>query len=226
MSRFAVLVLCAGMLIGFAGCQRMIDKGSAASIEQAEKKVSAGDYAAAVNLYEAALDGTARTAEVHYRLALLFADKLKSPLDALHHFDRYVALAPTGAHVKEAKGFREEAVQKLLNEWTGGSPFTQQDAVKLKNQNLELMKQLADCRAAKAAALASQIPPGGKKGEQVQKPIPSGARTHVVEPHETLASIAQKYYKSKARWKEIQDANFYPMEGTATLKPGMTLVIP
>jgi nucleoid-associated protein YgaU len=88
------------------------------------------------------------------------------------------------------------------------------------------MKQLADCKAAKAAAIAAQIPAGVKKGEQVQKPIPAGARTHVVEPHETLASIAQKYYKSKARWKQIQDANFYPLEGTATIKPGMTLIIP
>ena len=221
----AQLVLIAFLFL-FAGCERLFDKGSAKSIEAAEKEASAGNYTAAVRLYEYALDGTPKTAEVHYKLALIYADKLKSPLDALHHFNRYVILSPSGPHAKEAHDFRSEGERKLLEKLTDGTPFTQQDAVKLKNQNLELIKALAECRAAKAAAAAAQLPSGMKKGDQVQKPVPPGARTHVVEAHETLASIAQKYYKSKARWKEIQDANFYPMEGTAKIKPGMTLVIP
>jgi nucleoid-associated protein YgaU len=69
-------------------------------------------------------------------------------------------------------------------------------------------------------------PAGGKKGEQVQKPVPPGGRTHVVVAHETLATIAAKYYKNKARWKDIQDANFYSVDGTAKIRPGMTLYIP
>jgi nucleoid-associated protein YgaU len=48
----------------------------------------------------------------------------------------------------------------------------------------------------------------------------------VVASGETLASIAQKYYKNKARWKEIQDANFFPSDGTAKIKPGDELAIP
>ena len=64
------------------------------------------------------------------------------------------------------------------------------------------------------------------RGEPVQKPIPPGARTHVVQPGETLSTIAQKYFKNKARWKDIQDANFNSLEGTAKIKPGMTLIIP
>ena len=225
--RAVFFVACAWMLTSLCGCEQLFDKGSAKSIELAEKQAGAGDFPGAVRLYESALDGTPKTAEVHYKLALIYADKLKSPLDALHHFDRYVALLPAGPHAKEARDFRAEGERKLLEKLTDGSPFTQQDAVKLKNQNLELIKALADCRASRqAAAATAQPPPGVKKGEQAQKPIPAGARTHVVEPHETLASIAQKYYKSKARWKEIQDANFYPMEGTAKIKPGMTLVIP
>ena len=50
----------------------------------AEKKAKAGDYRGAVTLYEASLDGTAQTAEVHYRLAVIYDEKLRSPLDALH----------------------------------------------------------------------------------------------------------------------------------------------
>jgi len=64
------------------------------------------------------------------------------------------------------------------------------------------------------------------KAEPVQKPIPPGARTHVVQSGETLASIANKYYKNGARWKDIQDANFNSLEGTVKIKPGQKLIIP
>ena len=80
--------------------------------------------------------------------------------------------------------------------------------MKLKNENLSLRTLLANLRAQKAQAAATP-PPGSKKGEEPQKPIPPGARTHTVTPGETLASIALKYYKSKARYREIQEANFY-----------------
>ena len=58
------------------------------------------------------------------------------------------------------------------------------------------------------------------------KPIPPGARTHLVEPGETLASIAAKYYKNRGRWKEIQDANNSALGGSANIKPGQRLVNP
>jgi nucleoid-associated protein YgaU len=41
-----------------------------------------------------------------------------------------------------------------------------------------------------------------------------------------MASIAARYYKNKSRWKDIQDANFYSTNGTPTIKPGQTLIIP
>jgi uncharacterized membrane-anchored protein len=44
--------------------------------------------------------------------------------------------------------------------------------------------------------------------------------------HGMLSTIAQKYYKNKGRWKDIQDANFNSLEGTVKIKPGMTLIIP
>ena len=143
----------------------------------------------------------------------------------MHHFDRYLALAPTGTHAKEAKAYRKEGEAKLLAELSKNNPLTQEDAAKLKNDNLTLRKALVDLRAQKNAT-PPPLPPGVKKGEQVQRPIPPGARTHTVGKGETLATIAQRYYKSKAKWKDIQDANFYSLEGTAKIKPGMQLIIP
>lgn len=217
--------LLAALLCAATGCERLFDKGSKQSTDTADKKVKAGDVQGAIKLYEGSLDGSAKTADVHYKLALLYADKVGSPVDAMHHFSRYLALAPSGIHAKEAKDYKREGEAKLLASYAKGSPLNQDEAVRLRNQNLQLQKSLAELRAQKAATPVP-LPPGVKKGEQVQKPIPPGGRKHVVVAKETLATIAAKYYKNKARWKDIQDANFYSVEGTAKIRPGMTLYIP
>lgn len=220
-----IRVLALASVLSFAGCEQLFDKGAKQEIAAADKKAAAGDVQGAIKLYEAALDGTSKTADVHYKLALIYADKLKSPGDALHHFDRYLDYAPSGTYAKEAKAYRKEGEQKLITALTKGSPVTQDEAVRLKNDNLALRKALVELRAQKNAT-PPPIPAGMKKGEQVQKPIPAGSRTHTVQSGETLASIAAKYYKNKSRWKDIQDANFYSLEGTAKIKKGMTLIIP
>ena len=220
--RRAAGILGALALLSFAGCERLFDKGLKENMAAAEVKEAAGDYSGAVLLYESAFDGTAKTADVHYKLALLYDGKLKEPVSALHHMERYLELAPTGAHAKEAKAYKKGAEAKLLTQWSGGSPITQQDAVRLKNENELLREQLAIIRAQKPQPGATF----NGKGDLAKKPIPPGSRTHTVEPNETLASIAQKYYKNKARWKDIQDANFNALEGAVKIKPGMTLIIP
>jgi tetratricopeptide (TPR) repeat protein len=220
----AAVTLMVGLLL-LSGCERLFDKGSKQQLESADKKAAAGDVQGAIKLYEASLDGTAKTAEAHYKLALLYADKLKSPTDALHHFGRYLDFAPSGAYAKEARAYRTEGEQKILQNLSKGSPTSQQEAVRLRNENNVLNQMLVKLRAQKNAT-PPPLPAGMKKGEQVQKPIPAGSRVHKVVRGETLAIIATKYYKNKARWKDIQDANFYSLEGTAQLKPGMELIIP
>jgi LysM repeat protein len=220
--RWLASVLLALVALTLPACDRLFDKGSKDDVAAADKKVAAGDFQGAASMYEAALDGTAKTVEVHYKLALLYDDKLKSPLDALHHMDRYAELAPTGPHIKDAKAYKKEGETKLLTQLSKGSPITQQEAVRLKNENQLLREQLTALRAQKALPAATV----NAKGEPVQKPIPPGARTHTVQPGETLSTIALKYFKNKARWKDIQDANFNSLEGTVKIKPGMTLIIP
>ena len=152
------------------------------------KKPRPGITRGAVALYESALDGTPKTAEVHYKLALLYDEKLKSPIDALHHMDRYLELAPTGAARAATPRPKEgRRRRKLLTKLAKGSPITQQDAVRFKNENEILREQLTALRAQKALPAATV----NAKGEPVQKPIPPGARTYTVESGDTLAKISQ-----------------------------------
>ena len=223
-SRAVRLFLCVAVL-SLSGCERLFDKGTKQQLEAADRKAAAGDMEGAVKLYESALDGSAKTAHAHYKLGLLYADKLKKPVSALHHFERYLALEPRGAYAKEAQEYRKEGEQKVRVLLTKGSPMTQEEAIRIRNDNLALRKALVELRA-KRNATPAPVPAGMKRGEQVQKPVPPGSRTYTVKPGDTLASIAAKQYKNKARWKDIQDANFYALEGTAKIKPGMVLIIP
>ena len=219
---FAQALAALGLLTA-PGCERLFDKGSKDDIATAEKKAAAGDFNAAVQFYEASLDGTAKSAETHYKLALLYADKLKSPLDAVHHLDRYLALAPNGAHAKYAQNLRKEDEGRLHEKLTNSTSGTQDETVRLRNQVNALVAQLAELRAQqKQQATATNT----THGPHEKIPIPPGARSYTVRPGDTFAKISRQFYKTSSRARKIQDANFTQATGTVTIKPGMVLFIP
>src|SRR5437764_14596735 len=86
-----------------AGCARMMTTRHAQLMNDAEAKTLQGDFLRAIDLYEAALDDSPRCAEIHYKLALLYDDKMNDPLNALHHFKRYLVLSPNGSHASDVK---------------------------------------------------------------------------------------------------------------------------
>src|SRR4051794_24936514 len=96
---FGLLVFC----LTITGCERMVTPRAAQIVKDADAKAADGDYLRAINLYESALDDGPRCAEIHYKLALLYDDKMNEPLNALHHFKRYLTLDPTGARAAEVK---------------------------------------------------------------------------------------------------------------------------
>jgi len=228
------LALC--LTLALCGCDQAFENKSERNLTLADKKFAQQEYPEAVQLYEASLDGTPKTAEIHYHLGLIYEDNIQDPVSAIHHFQRYLALAPAGTHAKEAQKFLKEDQFKLAATLGNGATISQEEAKRIKNANLELQKknlQLKnDLEAANKAlaaahkAMGSKIT-GGLKQEQMQKSLAPGVRTYTVLPGDTFASIARKFYKNNAaRWKDIQDANFDPMEGTAKIKPGMVLMVP
>ena len=218
---FAVLALLA---FAGGGCEKLFQKDSVRTIDAGDKKVAAGDFRLAIKFYEAALDGTAKTADLHYKIAMIYDDKLHEPLDAVHHFNRCLELAPDGPHAKEARSHQKEAMLRLSETLNRGALITQSEAVKIKQDNLDLRMQLVKIKGQKTTPAPSTGPV--PKGEVVQKPIPPGAKTYTVQKGDTLGSIAAKFYKNKAQWPKIRDANFTGAKGTPPIRAGQELVIP
>ena len=189
-------------------------------MQDADNKSAQGDFERAVNLYEAALDDSPRGAEVHYKMALLYDDKLNDPVSALHHFKRYLALSPNGPHAKDVKDSIKRDEIAALTALSGDSVITRAEAGRLRNENLTLHKQLEE-RAASRTALEKS------EGNDVRK---AGSRkvgqTYVVQSGDTLVSISRKFYKSPKRWKAILEANKKNIRDPKDLTIGQALVIP
>jgi LysM repeat protein len=216
-----------GLGLGVGSCDRMITSHSVQVIKDAESKTADGNYLRAVTLYESALDGSSKSADIHYRLALLYDDKMHDPLHALHHFKRYLTLAPTGPHANEVKNFMKKDELELGTSLSGDSVVSRAEAARLKNENMTLRKEVEDQRSrlhASTEKISSSNADG--KTESASKKSPGKSRTYVVRDGDTLASISRKFYKSSARWKKIRDANRNVVDDPGKLKAGQTLTIP
>jgi nucleoid-associated protein YgaU len=206
-----------------AGCDRMITPRSTQVVKDADAKAAQGEYINAIALYESALDGTAQSADIHYKLALIYDDKMNDPINALHHFKRYLVLRPMGGRSAEVKDYIKRDETALLTNLSGDSVITRAEAARLRNDNLNLRKQIED-RVMKAKT-TDERPPSKTTGSE-KRTTKVGGLSYVVESGDTLFSISRKFYKSPSHWKEIRDANKGKIESPSKLKPGSTLTIP
>ncbi|MEO8044064.1 MAG: LysM peptidoglycan-binding domain-containing protein [Spartobacteria bacterium] len=209
-----------------AGCNRMIIPRQVQLGKDADAKTAEGSYAEAINLYEAALDGTPGSADVHYKLALIYDDKMNDPLNALHHFKRFLALEPTGKRAQEVKGFMKRDELTLQTNLTGDSMVPREELVRLRNENLTLRKQISEGWAQQKVATAAEKEARAKRPAGAKIKRTGKERSYIVQRGDTLASISRKFYKSSARWQRILDANSDLITKPSDLKPGQTLVIP
>lgn len=226
----AIALGCAGL----AGCDRSPFSQTERAMDQAEQKQADQDFHGAVACYERALDGSAKSAEAHFRLGLLYDEKLKDPVSAMHHFRRYLDVAPNGTHAKEAKANLTRLELILATSLSGGTLISHAEALRLKAENADLHKQLA-ARSVAAADLAAATSTGPAKAgvqagktaaREAQQKLAPGTRTYQVQPGDTFASISRKFYKTKARAGDIQDANLHTVPNAKKLKAGQTLIIP
>jgi len=216
--RLHIFVAAISILLLLNSCERMVTSRNTRLVKEADWKAAQGDYLWAINLYEAALDGTPQSAEVHFKLALLYDDKLNDPLHALHHFKRYLVLSPEGAHAAEVKDFMHRDEVALGTSLSGDSVVTRTEAARLRNENLNLHREIDQGRPRMTAGKSPS-----KRGEKEKG---AGSKTYVVKEGDTLRSISRRFYKTSRRWTDIRNANEKKIDDPDNLKAGVTLTIP
>lgn len=153
------------LITGLAGCDLLTVSQSGRYIREGNEAVLRGEFQRAVQNYESALDGTMLSAEAHYRLGLVYEDQLKNQVAALHHFERYLELAPQGQFATDVKGYVERLRLVIVSRLADGTVLPAREASRLKNENLELRQQVADMR--------QQVP----AGRTVPAPTPRSVTT-------------------------------------------------
>lgn len=136
-----------------SGCDLLTVSQTGRHIREGNEAVARGELQRAVERYESALDGTMLSAEAHYRLGLLYEDKIKNPVGALHHFERYLELAPQGQFATDVKGYVDRLRLTMVSSLSEGTVMPAKDAMRLKNENLELQRQVAELRKAVPAGV-------------------------------------------------------------------------
>jgi nucleoid-associated protein YgaU len=63
-------------------------------------------------------------------------------------------------------------------------------------------------------------------GSPARAPGAAAGRHHVVTKGDTLSSLAQTYYGSRAKWRDLLAANRDVLSGPNDLKIGMNLRVP
>jgi len=165
--------------------------------QKGDREAKEGRFESAIYWYEAALGEGDRSA-VHWKMAEIFANKLRDPAGAVYHYRRILALHATGQ--------RADATRAALHRLEGGSPNPESGHPKGGGVAKSLSPEQAAAEAEKAA-----------KGK---------VHTYVVQSGDTLVSISRKFYQTTARWQDILDANQNQLSNPDELKAGQTIILP
>jgi nucleoid-associated protein YgaU len=233
------------LMLGFAGCDKFEMPSAAKTEAQAREAMQSGDHSRAVQTYEALLDGTPKTAAYHYQLALIYDDKLKDPVSALHHFRRFLRMSEDEARKKEVSEYVKRIELIIATRASDAGIVTKREAARLRNENLKLEETVRELREEitvlkrKPDPASAKASPSSKKPERdaqgfstnpttraAEQKVGTETKTYTVQKGDTLASISRRFYNSPQRWKDIADANQNQLQGSVNLKVGQTLIIP
>lgn len=173
-------VVTISILLTLTGCDLLTVSQTGRNIREGNEAMVRGEVPRALQHFEAALDGTMLSAEAHYRLGLLYEDKLKNEVGALHHFERYLELAPQGQFATDVKGYVDRLRLVIVSRLADGPVMPAREAARLKNENLDLRQQLTDLR---------QQPGTSGRGASAVKPAaPTPAPKPVATPAMVVAA--------------------------------------
>ncbi len=123
--RYSMIVLAGLATAMMVGCKddgvatNERDERTGALFEGALTAEAQGDISAAETLYRQLLQKDPTNASAHLNLAMLLHDQKKNYIEAIHHYEAYLALQPTAEKAPMVKG-RIDVARSLLTEQLAG----------------------------------------------------------------------------------------------------------
>ncbi len=243
---------------------------------QGKQLMKQGRMAEALNAFLKVIDrrGERGAPESNLEAANIYLTHIQDPVEAYHHFRRYLVLKPNSKEAVEVRGMLK-AAQRDFAKTLPARPLEDQSARleiqetvdRLQRENAELRAQIATLRGSGSGTAGRVAPmitlpdeaapaPRPARGEDprlttLPAPAPSalvappaapapapkatpparptpaaGARSHTVQPKETIFGISMQYYGHGRGTGAIYQANRDSMRHPTDLRPGMVLRIP
>lgn len=217
-------------------------------VRRARDLKSAGDLDGAISSYNQALDQHGDLPQTHLEIATLYHQHKQDYISAIHHYQRFLALSPASqktnlvvAEIRRAKmeyaaslpDRPSDAVQTIATMTTERELL--QKNIKEKQDEVDRLKyQLAVAHAALVAATsrtpqaaAVQQQPAGAVAQQLPPATNAAPQlTYVVQPGDTLAKIARKFFRNDQMSHAIYAANKNTMKNDRDLRSGQKLILP
>jgi tetratricopeptide (TPR) repeat protein len=197
---------------------------------------SSQEFKQAADEFEKALESNPRSAAAHFELGWLYDTKVNDFAAAIYHYQKHLEFepeSPRAALVKDRiRGCKEELAKTEFSLPNGRN--WQKDVDRLTAENSALKQQVESLRSQLATATGVApsragpayyvAPTAGDQPAARRADQPAAAphgRTHIVQAHETMSSIAAEYgLKSSA----LQQAN--PDVNPRRMRVGQSLNLP
>jgi hypothetical protein len=227
-----------------AGCSKPVksldgDEMDHPLMKRAKQKEQSGDMKGAAQIYRSLLEREPSMARAHLSLALLLDKPKGDYVQAVYHYDRYLALRPdTEKRTMIERRVRssslafvgtifsnEAAVVERVNVLEQENAILKVKAANLGSQ-LQQSRVVANSLRARLTASAVQASKDLEKKGMLEAGIQPSLQTVRVDRNDTLRKIALRVYGDQERWRDLYDANRSVLRRPEDVRVGQLLVVP
>ena len=102
-----------------------------------------GNYYAAIEQYESALQANKNVAKAHVQIGLLYTEKLGDPVSGIYHFQKYLALRPTADDREQVQAYVEKAKIDFALTLPNSTAHNAEEMARISKENMDLKQSLA-----------------------------------------------------------------------------------
>ena len=231
----SVIVLSAGCFRDAASLDR--DEENHPLMKKARDLRDGGEFDAAIDTYQVALQKKPELVRAHLELAVLYESHLGDYVRAIYHYNFYLDARPD----TKKKQLLEDAIRHAEQKFVARFPLRpdverameqiQEQNKNLKSENMLLKHQVADLtlRISGESSSEGALPPEESVAVQTDETTPDAIQTatrYKVEKGDTLMRISEKVYGNPRGWVKILEANKEKLPRAEKLKVDMELIIP
>jgi tetratricopeptide (TPR) repeat protein len=193
------------------------------------------DIDGAIDLCTKALERKPDLARAHLELGYLYDSARQDYVRAIYHYERYIELRPDA----QKKKLIEDLIYQAKLSFAASLPVQPEGAVEeitILKREIDSLKSQLKAQRQKGASASEETEAAPAKGRAAKSSAPITPPTpappqpavgsYVVQPGDTLSSIASSVYKDSSKWQVIYEANRGTLSSAESVRAGQTLIIP